>query len=1442
LRDCHARDIYHGDIKAQNVLVTSWNWLYLADFSSAYKPAFLPDDNPADFTFYFDSEDTGGERTCNVAPERFLPRGERVPEDGKLTWAMDVFSAGCVIAQLFSDSDLFNLERMLKFRRGEFDPAISLLKIADKDVREMIGHMVQLDPERRYSAEQYLEFWRKKVFPEYFYNFLHQYMGLITDPSSGNNPVSNSLKNLGEPDERINRVFYDFDKISYFLGYHDGKRHQAAITPAAAPMLGPSPFPMRLNIPSHQQLVSAMDPPEDDGTLIFLTLVVSSVRNTARASSKMRACDILLAFSERLTDEAKLDRVLPYLISLLGDKSELVVVTAIRAITQLVQMVHVVMISNVSVFSDYVLPRFSLLMFPPQSSNRERPSPMVRATYASCIGSLATAAANFLELVASLKGTSDSFAVADPEVEPTTTAGEMRAVPESSATAALDSLINTAEKQIFAIFELHTKSLAEDTDIYVRRAFLTSVPELCLFFGPAESNDILLTHLNTYLNDRDWMLKSAFFEAIVAIATLVGTASLEDFILPLMIQALADPEEFVVQAALHSLAQLSSLGLLSRPKIWELIDVVSRFTMHPNRWIREAAADFLSSSSKFMSTADKWCIIHPMIKPYLKPDIMPEFSSELTLLDTLKKPLSRSVFEQALMWASKSEKSLFWKSLKQIRSLTFGNVLLGSSPRSSASTPSSLSKVSRNEEDDQWLSRLRNLGLSVEDEHKLLALREFIWRLSKMRSRDPTSAGDAANVLGEEVKLMSLGAKLQTVFFDDEPLHQSAVSPSGDSKAPYTIADALLDASMTIDDDPVGKRRKAALNSHRARTGNMASVSPHPMDRLQRRDSKDSTRRAPLQLLQGSGRIGASSSSPTNDDASSTYDRSPSISSRHSIRHQSSALSLLDRRDSNKTIPEALTSEVNAFGQVEGPFSQIPQSPIKAGSAEQTPTSRPNTAAKIKVSHTYEGTDPSILKMLDAMFVDNYPHDIVEFGPLVTPISRRKMNRSNTGGSTGSQVSEPWRPGSRLVATFAEHTGAINRVVPSPDHVFFITGGDDGAVKVWDTARLERNITHRSRQAHRHAPGAKVLALCFIENTHCFISCGSDGSAHVVKVDTAASSGSLRYPRLRLLREYRLPEGEWAVWVEHFKIESSSVMVLATNRSRILGIDLRTMTLLYVLENPVHHGTPTCFCVDRKRNWLCVGTSHGVIDLWDLRFKMRLKAWGVPGKGSIYRMCVHPIKGRGKWVCVAGGTGQGEVTVWDLEKTTCREIYRVGGNKDGPKGYEAWEVDEDKGEGMLGRFATQIETSSAAGTGNADRGVRAMVAGTTATEDGRDVRHAFMVTGGSDKKLRYWDLPRIENSVVYSGLQPDEPAPTFAPSQIAQGMTLNTEKMPRQSSKKDKDKDQSKAKAARSTVISMQQQQLLRSHLDSILDVALLESPYTMTVSVDRSGVVFVFQ
>jgi phosphoinositide-3-kinase regulatory subunit 4 len=298
------------------------------------------------------------------------------------------------------------------------------------------------------------------------------------------------------------------------------------------------------------------------------------------------------------------------------------------------------------------------------------------------------------------------------------------------------------------------------------------------------------------------------------------------------------------------------------------------------------------------------------------------------------------------------------------------------------------------------------------------------------------------------------------------------------------------------------------------------------------------------------------------------------------------------------------------------------------------------------------------------------------------------------------------------------------------------------------------------------------------------------------------------------------------------------------------------MTLLYTLENPVHHGFPTCFVVDRKRYWLLLGTSHGILDLWDLRFKLRLKSWGIPGKFPIHRLALHPSKGRGKWVCVAGGTGLPEVTVWDLEKIQCREVYRAAGtsSKDGPKEYKAWDVDEDKPQGMLGRFATSIEPSS---QNAVDRCVKAMTvgAGTTGDHD-RDIRNGYVITGGADKKLRFWDLNRIEQSSVFSGLLPNDEAGAAKPVFVAHispsnpNTTLNLERLPKSSTTADQASGKNgepssikkRDKPPRHTVISAEQGKLLRSHLDTILDVAVLEHPYTMTVSVDRSGVIFVFQ
>ncbi|KAK2763317.1 Serine/threonine-protein kinase [Arachnomyces sp. PD_36] len=1480
LRDCHSRDLFHGDIKTENILVTSWNWLYLTDFSSSFKPIFLPEDNPADFSFYFD---TSGRRTCYLAPERFLVADEE-PGSRGVNWAMDIFSAGCVIAELFLESPIFTLSQLYKYRKGEYSPEHShLMKIEDKEMRDMILHMIQIDPESRYSADEYLNFWRRKVFPEYFYSFLHQYMELITDPTSGRGHVEIDPENTTEADDRIDRVHLDFDKVSYFLGANvkntkDGSK-------LASPQLQKSALPVQLDLPNYRHQTSTSESPVDDGALVFLTLIVSSLPNTAKASARIKACDVLLGFAERIPDEAKLDRILPFVTMLLNDRSDQVKVAAIRTLTQLLAMVQVVTPVNAYVFPEYIFPRLQPFL-PGSNSN---PSPVVRAAYASCIASLAQSSLRVLDMIQALRS--------DVRLPTLVPAGSEIGWTEG---VTYHNLYDVARVDLLDYFEVHTKALLVDNDPSVRRAFLGSVSSLCVFFGSPKANEVVLSHLNTYLNDKDWILKCAFFETVVGVAAYVGSTSLEEFILPLMIQSLSETEDFVVEKVFRSLASMAELGLFQRSTTWDLLHLAVRFLIHPSVWIREGAVRFVVTSTKYLTPADKYSIITPLLRPFLKINIT-EISDD-QILDALKRPLPKAVYDMALIWATKVEKGVFWKTAARDTSFN-----LGGGDRASIAKPGqkttqpSLSGVPKNEEDEQWLSRLRNLGMSQEDEFKLLSLRSYIWRVATRR----TVEGEAtvSTALNTVVSISQHEIAPQTVFFDQgQGARQRRTTPKRTRKdlegKTHTVADALLDASTTIQDDAVARRKHTRSKSQRPR-GAETSLTIPPQSALDVLRTDSSQNPSPS----SSSPVGGQPESQSSSTPASDVDKADIVSQRRGseqsglstprglkppgVQRKTSAIHLLNSKDTSKAYAETSTTSTNAFGKVDAPFHRDPPRTETAMVPQEQETSKP----LYRPAHSYKGNNPMVLRLLSSVFSETFPTDLFDFGPVVNPISANHPIKK----ASGRDPDKPWRPSGELVAMFGEHSAPINRVVVSPDHAFFITASDDSTVKVWDTTRLEKNLTPRSRQTHRHVPGTKVKAITFVEHTHTFISAATDGSIHAVKIDYHNLNGAIRYGRPKLVREYKLENpNEYAVWLEHFRSETYSTLLIATNLSRVLALDLKTMTVIYTLQNPVHHGTPTTICLDKKHNWLLLGTTHGILDLWDLRFRVRLKAWGLPGGTAIHRLQIHPLKGRGRWVCVTGGCSNGgEITVWDIEKVQCREVYRLNtkngtedpsANKNANftadtswKSYKAWLVDDDRPEGMLGRFATSTPSmdpalSGAGGSNNGtannngnngvDRnGISALAVALDVPEDGKgnSTKCGFLISAGSDRKIRYWDVSHSDSSMVISGLDnvTDGVAggkPRYETSRANPSLAITTEWMPAVSggavtsgraaggSRPGRRDEGGNNRPPRNTVISLQQQQLLKSHLDSILDVAILESPYGMTVSVDRAGMIYVFQ
>lgn len=262
---------------------------------------------------------------------------------------------------------------------------------------------------------------------------------------------------------------------------------------------------------------------------------------------------------------------------------------------------------NATFIPEYLLPQLARLL--------QDTDVFVRATYARALVHIADAAVRMLEL-------SEAAKPADA-VD----------VPQNS-----ESSYKAMLAEIQYVVDEHASILLVDNSSNVKRAVLAEISDLCSFFGRQRSSETVLSHIMTYLNDRDWQLRLAFFDGIVTVGAFIGIRAIDEFVLPLMLQALAgmcalllgssvlltpaDPEEAVVARVIQSLTRLTSLGLLQRMRLWDVFSAVHGFLYHPNIWIRQGAAGFVAKAASQLSPSDIWCILYPTIRPALRSDVV----------------------------------------------------------------------------------------------------------------------------------------------------------------------------------------------------------------------------------------------------------------------------------------------------------------------------------------------------------------------------------------------------------------------------------------------------------------------------------------------------------------------------------------------------------------------------------------------------------------------------------------------------------------------------------------------------------------------------------------------------------------------------------------------------------------------------------------------------
>ncbi|KAG8181600.1 hypothetical protein JTE90_017721 [Oedothorax gibbosus] len=686
LSQCHALGVYHGDIKLENIMVTSWNWVLLTDFAS-FKPTNLAEDNPADFSYFFD---TSRRRTCYVAPERFIKtmslsntysgsstnvsstgsiaaaspsliiHADEI-KTGDLTPAMDIFSLGCTFCEFISEGSCpFDFSQLLRYRIGDYDPSKVLEKIEDLNLKKLVQSMIQKDPAARLNANEYLELQRDKAFPEYFYTFLNDYMKAFASmPRS--------------PDEKIYRLKKDINQIIEVITSYE--KHQC----------------VNESSNNKENVVS-------EGLVLIVSLLTSLLRALKHSSAKLNALEVLKIMANHLSPEVILDRLLPHLVFLAKDKYPKVRVAVIQTLTDCLSLIKSIPRSDINIFPEYILPNLSHIA--------HDEAVIVRMAYAENIASLAETALRFLEMTQSdMEPDPDSTFINDDE------RNHHNKVSYDHELQALQELIQQSV----------TTLLSDPVNAVKQTLLERGIRRLCVFFGRQKGNDVLLSHMITYLNDKeDRHLRGAFFDAIVGVASYVGWQCCP-ILKPLLQQGLTDCEEFVISKALTALSALTELGLIQKQMLYDLLTEAIPLLIHPNLWIKQAAVGFICVVAKSLNLADVQCRLVPLLQPFLKYQVI-QVNKELVLLHAVQDPVPRSIFDYLIKLPSLRN---FLESLCE-RKVSRSVTRQGHKPSYREMDPNLISAY----------NRLQSDGMTEAVEEQILAIKDHLLKVQSKKCGD----------------------------------------------------------------------------------------------------------------------------------------------------------------------------------------------------------------------------------------------------------------------------------------------------------------------------------------------------------------------------------------------------------------------------------------------------------------------------------------------------------------------------------------------------------------------------------------------------------------------------------------------------------------------------------------------------------------------------------
>jgi len=1291
------KNILHLSIRFENVLVTSWNWVFIADLGF-FKPQYLPADNPAEYSLYYP---IGRRHACYIAPERFF---HKMAKKDDLTTQSDLFSIGCVIADIYLEGReaLFDHAGVLSYKDGVYDPSSILNTISDVNAREIINTLIHIDPQSRSSARQILEKYTGSFFPSYFRSLYSFFSQVITPkcrtPKDRIALVRDNFEEILQ--EVVNcetDILTNFARIGHSSAKPDFSRIIKDKRKVASQMSQEMKTVTRTELDKFDDRIRAkvecitdslMDGKyntERTSTKKRTVARVSSIfSNKYKQPEQIRELDqVILKQAERRFSKSAVDSENDGGVSFRPEQSRFVSVESKRCGSgdgllpvlsllctfmkssndSMTQLIALYLIFEISKFTDddvrltRVVPFFINMIIRKKDdsstvSASNRASALVLLTEVLSLVSVIPSADLFIfpeyifPALSSLPSDSERLvqlayariiAILAELSNKFLNIGASRKI-EGKEVNGYDGSYDKDLNQLHMLVHRTVEEMMHSSTSKIKAALISDITRLAVFFGKERVNEKLLPLMISVLNNKkDWELRVCFFEHIVGIGAFVGKESLQNYILPCIEHAVYDVEEFVALRAVEALTVLCELDLFEMQVIEDLASKVSPMLCHPSCWIRRAAVNFVIAISSKLGSAKTHVYLCPRLRGCLKEEIYGV--TKETLIQFLRKPLSRAAYSRAL--------------------LKYSDEVTGGKVRASVVGPSSYvdTKFEGDSNDDEILAIMSSFIKNV-------ASRAVYYESGSVQSE---SIHRQYSRLNEEVQLRSVSGSMTTpksVLLDYQ---QDEKKEEHDSSDIHSM-NALISRGR-------GKAQDSCL-----------------VDMLYNRLT-------------------------TEPDFSLGVHSKPVI----------------------ETKLKSLSSQVRKALKVPMEMPDVGQYMLREASLSRSP-----------------------------FFRNHRP-------PFASVIPDELNPRS-------------WRPKGILVSDLREHSSAVNKLAVSRDNIFMVSCSDDGTVKIWDAKKL-KSISAHSRLTYQQE--GRLLDITICDCSHSFASVSSSGTIHVCKVEYSIDrqdNSAQKYVGCAMVKSLEPDEGA-ILAVEHANTITESLLMFGSQTGIVHSWDLRSQYEPWHFDIPLFCGSVTTLHLGPNQYCLIAGTNRGYVIVWDLRFQIPIQTWrhsskmkithiySIPGSSAIPsgRSLSHPESGPLVFVCALGVN---EVSAFDLYTGELRESYRVqapsftsanplrGRNLESPSSAYKMSNDEKDVPKMVPAISKTFSIQSPRNMapvsaipslipfiGKEGRHDSLSPDYADIAETFSDVIHdrehvssmlccdsSFILTGGSDSVIRYWDL------------------------------------------------------------------------------------------------------